>query len=150
MKRILACIALVTAASAGAGPVLHAAQPPVPAHHLPAEPLMGTILPDAAASAGIFDQLNGLAPAYATNCQHYIRPSRTSAFGHCYNYSGSGNYKFQVAALAFDGCRHWVWFYGNVGWPYIRGKTTSGKSSLVYTPPGTWTFMQSTVIVWKP
>ena len=90
------------------------------------------------------------APEYATNCRYTIRSSRTSAVGICYNWSGSGNYKFQIAALMFDGCKRYMWYYGNVGWPYIQGRTSTGKWSYVYSPGGTWRIVAAKVVIWKP
>jgi len=86
----------------------------------------------------------------ATNCNWFIRPSRTSAIATCYNYSGSGSYTYLVKALAFDGCNRYIWFYGNVGWPFIMGKTSTARQSLVYTPPGTWYFVAAGVLIHKP
>lgn len=83
-------------------------------------------------------------PEQATNCIGGIKPSRTAAYAYCYNYSGSGSWQFQIAARAYDGCGKYIWFYGNVGYPYVPGKTTTRKDSYVYTPPGTWRF-----IAWK-
>lgn len=148
MKK-LAC--LLISISTLFGVVLAQTAQPVEAHHIPGAPLQGTILPGQV-NWGVFDEvLPTLAPEYATNCTATIRSSRTSAVGICYNWSGSGNYKYQVAALAFDGCNRWIWMYGNVGYPYIRGKTTTGKWSYVYTPPGWfWRFVMAKVIAWKP
>jgi hypothetical protein len=88
-------------------------------------------------------------PEYATNCTWTIRSSRTSAVGICYNWSGSGNYKFQVAVLLTN-CTQSYWWYGNVGWPYIRGKTTTAKWSYAYSPGGGWLIAYAKVVVWKP
>ena len=92
----------------------------------------------------------GPAPEYATNCRYTIRSTRTSAVGICYNYSGSGSLKYQVAALMYDGCRSRYWAYGSVGWVYYPGKTTTGKWSYVYSPPGKWYITYAQVIAWKP
>jgi len=89
-------------------------------------------------------------PEYATNCRTTIRSTRTSAVGVCYNYSGSGSTRFQVAALMFDGCRSTYWAYGNVGWVYYPGVTTTGKWSYVYSPPGKWYITYAKIVVWKP
>ena len=88
-------------------------------------------------------------PEYATNCTWTIRSSRTSAVGICYNWSGSGNYKFQVAVLLTN-CTQSMWWYGNVGYPYVPGKTTTAKWSYAYAPPGGWQIAYAKVVVWKP
>jgi hypothetical protein len=88
-------------------------------------------------------------PEYATNCTFTIRSSRTSAVGTCYNWSGSGNYKFQLAVLLTN-CTRTMWWYGNVGFPYIRGKTSTGKWSYAYAPAGGWRIAYAKVLVWKP
>jgi len=88
---------------------------------------------------------------YATNCRYTIRSSRTSAVGICYNWSGSGSWKFQVAALMYDGCARYVWYYGNVGWPWVPGKNTTAKWSYVYSPPGgVWYIVAAKIIIYKP
>lgn len=122
------------------------------AHDVTHPQSMQAVLPGQLAEVGWFDELAApeFLPEKATNCDSYIRPSRTSAIGTCYNWNGIGSYYYQVAALAFDGCNRWVWFYGNVAWPYIRNKTANGKQSLVYTPPGTWKFYDDKVIAWAP
>lgn len=88
-------------------------------------------------------------PQYATNCTWTIRSSRTSAVGICYNWSGSGSVKFQIAVLLTN-CTQSYWWYGNVGWVYVRGKTTSAKWSYAYAPPGGWLIAYAKVLVWKP
>lgn len=149
MKRIITV--LTVAALAAFGLSAPPAQGVAPTHHGPSE-AMQTVLPGQAMASVIGDLARPeFQPEYATNCQHFIRPTKTSAVANCYNYSGSGNYKFQVAALAFDGCNRWIWIYGNVGWPYIRYKTTTAKWSYAYTPAGIyWRFVRSYVLVWKP
>ena len=89
-------------------------------------------------------------PEYATNCWGTIRSTRTSAVGNCYNYSGSGSLKYQIAALGIDACGRRMWFYGSVGWVYYPGKTTNGKTSYVYSPGLTWRFYAWQIIIWKP
>jgi hypothetical protein len=88
-------------------------------------------------------------PEYASSCKYTIRASRSSAVGICYGWSGSGNYKFQVAAL-IDNCNQRYWYYGNVGYPFVQGKTSTAKWSYVYTPPGGWRIVAAKVVVWKP
>ena len=116
-------------------------------HHGPGE-AQQTMLPGQTVHFGYFEEIRR--PDYATNCRSTIRSSRTSAVGVCYNWSGSGNYKFQEAGLMFDGCNRYYWAYGNVGYPYIPGKTSTGKWSYVYTPPGFWRIVAAKVVIWKP
>lgn len=158
MKRICVLIGVVIGAVAGlvAPAPPHVAleyldAPPAEAHDATHLDSMPTMLPGELAHIAFGANTSTHAfPEYATNCNHFIRSTRTSAIGNCYNYSGSGSLKYQVAALGVDACGRRMWFYGSVGQVYYPGKTTRGYPSLVYSPGGTWRFYYATVIVWKP
>jgi hypothetical protein len=143
MKLIAAVIIAITTLAAG----------PAQAHDEHNQPVMGeynilTTAPVDITGRAVFSGVERH-PEMATNCTWTIRSSRTSAVGICYNWSQSGNYKFQLAALITN-CNQSMWWYGNVGWPYIRGKTSTAKWSYVYTPPGGWKIAYAKVLVWKP
>lgn len=151
MKRTL-CLLATTLAALTLGAFNHTPTQaaPTPTHDITHPGTTPRTIPVEHANTGTVNTEHALNPEYATNCTGTIRSTRTSAVGNCYNYSGSGSLKYQIAALGIDACGRRMWFYGSVGWVYYPGKTTSGKTSYVYSPGLTWRFYAWQIIVWKP
>ena len=152
MKKLIAATTLAIGATVLA--------PTVEAHHLPAEPLAGTILPGqmltplGAAAVPELAALSGpaptaaveLAPTLAKSC--YISPSVGSYVkATCQAYSGSGSRGFQVIGWAWNGCNQYIKVYGSIGSAPTRSSyiPSSGPGTFLPFP---WRIVTSWIVKW--
>lgn len=158
MKKLAATTALITILFIAA--ICTVVPTTTRAHHQPAEPLAGTILPGqmlTTLGAAVVPELAALSgptpntsaelhPMRATAC--YISPSSGGYVkATCQSYSGSGSRGFQVVGWAWNGCNQYVKIYGSIGSAPTRSSYIPSSGPGTYLP-WPWRIVSSWIVKW--